>query len=179
LKEALASPSIKIDNNSSETLKIYVAKTANLKAAITCNHKKGIDPKNPASKKALEKFEESAKSKKEAIERLKADIAAKKWKTKIQKNRLEGRLEKIETQLKLQKETRDYNLGTSLRNYIDPRVMKAWLTYVDLDWKKVYTATLRRKFRWVEDYSTKEIKDFCPTRKEMTGKEMAVVQEES
>jgi DNA topoisomerase I len=179
LKEALASPPIKIDNNSSETLKIYVAKTANLKAAITCNHKKGIDPKNPASKKALEKFEESAKSKKEAIERLKADIAAKKWKTKIQKNRLEGRLEKIETQLKLQKETRDYNLGTSLRNYIDPRVMKAWLTYVDLDWKKVYTATLRRKFRWVEDYSTKEIKDFYPTRKEMTGKEMAVVQEES
>ena len=179
LKEALASPPIKVDNNSSETLKIYVAKTANLKAAITCNHKKGIDPKNPASKKALEKFEESMKSKKEAIERLKADIAAKRWKTKIQKKRLEERLEKIEIQLKLQKETRDYNLGTSLRNYIDPRVMKAWLTYVDLDWKKVYTATLRLKFRWVEDYSTREIKDFYPTRKEMAGEEMAVVQEES
>jgi DNA topoisomerase I len=179
LKEALASPPIKVDNNSSETLKIYVAKTANLKAAITCNHKKGIDPKNPASKKALEKFEESTKNKKEAIERLKADIAAKRWKTKIQKKRFEERLEKIEIQLKLQKETRDYNLGTSLRNYIDPRVMKAWLTYVDLDWKKVYTATLRRKFRWVEDYSTREIKDFYPTRKEMAGEEMAVVQEES
>jgi DNA topoisomerase I len=178
-KEALASPPIKVDNNSSETLKIYVAKTANLKAAITCNHKKGIDPKNPASKKALVKFEESTKNKKEAIERLKADIAAKKWKTKIQKKRFEERLEKIETQLKLQKETRDYNLGTSLRNYIDPRVMKAWLTYVDLDWKKVYTATLRRKFKWVEDYSTREIKDFYPTRKEMAGEEMAVVQEES
>ena len=179
LKEALASPPIKVDNNSSETLKIYVAKTANLKAAITCNHKKGIDPKNPASKKALEKFEKSTKSKKEAIERLKADIAAKRWKTKIQKKRFEERLEKIEIQLKLQKETRDYNLGTSLRNYIDPRVMKAWLTYVDLDWKKVYTATLRRKFRWVEDYSTREIKDFYPTRKEMAGEEMEVVQEES
>jgi DNA topoisomerase I len=179
LKEALASPPIKVDNNSSETLKIYVAKTANLKAAITCNHKKGIDPKNPASKKALVKFEESTKNKKEAIERLKADIAAKKWKTKIQKKRFEERLEKIEIQLKLQKETRDYNLGTSLRNYIDPRVMKAWLTYVDLDWKKVYTATLRRKFKWVEDYSTREIKDFYPTRKEMAGEEMAVVQEES
>ena len=179
LKEALASPPIMVDNNSSETLKIYVAKTANLKAAITCNHKKGIDPKNPASKKALEKFEESMKSKKEAIERLKADIAAKRWKTKIQKKRFEERLEKIEIQLKLQKETRDYNLGTSLRNYIDPRVMKAWLTYVDLDWKKVYTATLRLKFRWVEDYSTREIKDFYPTQKEMAGEEMAVVQEES
>lgn len=177
LKEALARPPIKVDKNSSETRKIYVAKTANLKAAITCNHQKSIDPKNPASKKAVKTFEESTKRKQEAIERLKADIASKKWKTEIQKNKLEERLEKIETQLKLQQETRDYNLGTSLRNYIDPRVMKAWLTYVDLDWKKIYSATLRRKFRWIEDYSTGEIKKFYPTRKEMLGKEITVVRE--
>ena len=52
---------------------------ANLKAAITCNHKKAVDPKNPAAKKAIEKFEESvAKRKQEAIELVKADIAAEK-----------------------------------------------------------------------------------------------------
>jgi DNA topoisomerase-1 len=59
-------------------------------------------------------------------------------------------MEKIQYQLKLQKETRDYNLGTSLRNYIDPRIMKTWLDYVALDWKKIYTTTLQRKFKWVE-----------------------------
>ncbi|HET9774287.1 MAG TPA: hypothetical protein VFP25_04810, partial [Nitrososphaeraceae archaeon] len=47
-------------------------------------------------------------------------------------------------------ETSDYNLGTSLRNYIDPRVMKWWMDSVDLDWKKVYTTTLQRKFKWIE-----------------------------
>ena len=145
----MASPPIKVDNNSSETHENLCCKNGELESCLLhVITKKVLIAKNPASKKALEKFEESAKSKKEAIEEIeKADIAAKKWKTKIQKNRLEGRLEKIETHLKLQKETRDYNLGTSLRNYIDPRVMKAWLTYVDLDWKTVYTATLRRKFR--------------------------------
>jgi DNA topoisomerase-1 len=106
-------------------------------------------------------------------------MEARKWKTDIQKARLEERLEKIEMQLRLQKNTRDYNLGTSLRNYIDPRVMKAWMAYVGLDWKKIYTSTLQRKFKWVEDYKIRELKAFYPTAKEMQDKALVVVQEES
>jgi DNA topoisomerase-1 len=179
VKEELSDPKIRIDKNSSEVEKIYVIKMANLKAAVTCNHKKGIDPKNPVSKKALEKFEESLRKREDSIKKIRSDIAAKKWKTEIQKKRLEERLKKLEMQLKLQKETRDYNLGTSLRNYIDPRVMKAWLNYVDLDWKKIYTATLQRKFKWVDDFSYSKLKEFYPIREEMPLQEMSVVQNES
>jgi DNA topoisomerase I len=150
VKEALKNPPLDINKRVSESKKVYVAKIANLKAAIACNHKKGIDPNNPASKKALERFAESINKKEEAIEKIRNDITSKKWKTEKQKQKLESRMEKIQYQLKLQKETRDYNLGTSLRNYIDPRVMKNWLDYVDLDWKKMYTSTLQRKFRWIE-----------------------------
>lgn len=152
----------KVDKNSSEAQKIYAAKKANLQAAITCNHKKGIDPKNPAARKALEKFEESITKKKEAIAKLKADIAAGNWKTEIQKERIEERVERLQMTLTLQQETRDYNLGTSLRNYIDPRVMKAWLNYVELDWTKIYTSTLQRKFKWVESYEDKNFRTFYP-----------------
>ena len=152
----------KVDKNSLEAQKIYAAKKANLEAAITCNHKKGIDPKNPAARKALEKFEESMTKKKEAIAKLKADIAAKNWKTDLQEKRLEERIEKLQMQLILQQETRDYNLGTSLRNYIDPRIMKAWLNYVELDWTKIYTSTLQRKFKWVEGYKDKNFRTFYP-----------------
>jgi DNA topoisomerase I len=153
----------KVDKNSPEAEKIYAAKKANLKAAITCNHKKGIDPKNPAARKALEKFEESISKKKDAIAKLKADFATKNWKkTELQEKRLEERIEKLEMQLILQQETRDYNLGTSLRNYIDPRIMKAWLNYVELDWTKIYTSTLQRKFKWVEDYNDKNFRIFYP-----------------
>src|ERR687891_987185 len=167
VKEELSDPKIKVDKNSSEMEKIYLTKMANLKAAITCNHKKGIDPKNPASRRALEKFEESIRKKEYSIKKIKSDIAAKKWKTEIQKKKLEERLEKLKMQVKLQKETRDYNLGTSLRNYIDPRVMRAWLNYIDLDWKKIYTTTLQRKFKWVDDYSYSKLKEFYPTREEV------------
>jgi DNA topoisomerase I len=179
VKEALINPSVKVNKDSSEIDKIYVAKNANLKAAITCNHKKGIDPKNPSSVKALERFEESIKKKQEAIRKLNDLISEKSWKTEVQKTRMIERKKKLEMQIKLQKETRDYNLGTSLRNYIDPRVMKAWLNYVNLDWKKIYTSTLQSKFRWIENYSSRDLKDFYPVKKEKPSQEMSVVQEES
>ena len=152
----------KVDKTALEAQKIYAAKKANLEAAITCNHKKGIDPKNPAARKALENFEEMITKKRQAITQLKADLAAKNWKTEIQKKRLEERIEKLQVQLILQQETRDYNLGTSLRNYIDPRIMKAWLNHVELDWTKIYTSTLQRKFKWVEGYKDKNFRAFYP-----------------
>jgi DNA topoisomerase-1 len=179
LKESLANPPIRVNKNSSQAQKIYVARMANLKAAITCNHKKGIDARNPVSKKALEKFEESINKKQEIIEELRTRIAEKSWKTEIQKKRLEERLEKVEMHLKLQKETRDYNLGTSLRNYIDPRVMRAWLTYVNLDWDAIYTATLRRKFKWVEDYNSDDLKSFYQIQKETLSQEVTALQRET
>ena len=152
----------KVYKNSLEAQKIYAAKKANLEAAITCNHKKGIDPKNPAARKALEKFEESITKKKEAIAKLKADIVAKNWKTELQEKRLEEKIEKLQMQLVLQQETRDYNLGTSLRNYIDPRIMKARLNYVERVWTLIYTSTLQRKFKWVEGYNDKNFRTFYP-----------------
>jgi len=176
VRETLANPPFnRVNKNSSEAEKIYAVKIANLKAAIACNHKKGIDPKNPASIKVLEKFKDSIIKKEETIKRLRSDLIEGRWKTDVQKNRIEDRMERIEMQLKLQKETRDYNLGTSLRNYIDPRVVMAWLMHVNLDWKKVYTATLQRKFRWVEVYRRDELTAYYPFQKQFREEEMKVV----
>ncbi|MGI0018939.1 MAG: DNA topoisomerase I [Nitrososphaera sp.] len=158
VQEALVNPPTRVDRNSTESEKVYVAKAANLKAAIECNHKKGVDPKNPAARKAAEKFEEAVANRKQAIAGVEKEVAQRNWKTEAQEKRLKERLEKLKVQLKLQQETRDYNLGTSLRNYIDPRVMKAWLNYVELDWTKVYTSTLQRKFKWVEGYKDRNFK---------------------
>jgi len=158
VKKSLLSPPIKVKPGSSEFEKIYVAKYANLQAAITCNHKKGIDPKNPASITAITKYEESLKKKNELINNLKADLKDKNWKTEKQKLKLIERIQKLEFQVKLQKETREYNLGTSLRNYIDPRVFRSWMNIVELDWNKMYTSTLQRKFLWVDNITKKELK---------------------
>ena len=158
VKKSLKSPPIIVKPESTEFEKLYVAKYANLQAAITCNHKKGVDPKNPASITAIAKYEDSMKKKIDLINNLKADLKDKNWKTENQKLRLVERVQKLEFQVKLQKETREYNLGTSLRNYIDPRVFRSWMNIVGLDWNKMYTSTLQRKFLWVDNVTKKELK---------------------
>lgn len=61
------------------------------------------------------------------------------------------RLEKAERQLEFAKLTRDYNLNTSLKNYIDPRVYRTWGDRVGYDWTRLYTKTLQRKFNWAKE----------------------------
>ncbi|MFQ6134428.1 MAG: DNA topoisomerase I [Nitrososphaerales archaeon] len=118
----------------SDFLKIYHAKLANLETAITCNHKR-TPPKN---------WEQSLAKKQERLEKIKAKTP-KTEKAKIRRGEL---ILKAKLAIQIAKETRDYNLNTSLRNYIDPRIYKSWSDYVDLDWRKIYTKTLQRKFSW-------------------------------
>ena len=127
-------------DSKSENIKIYHAKLANLEAAITCNHKRTI-PKT---------FEESLKKKKDTLEKLKKTNA----KTEKQREKLKLREEKMELTIELTEKTKDYNLGTSLRNYIDPRVFKAWTDQVGLEWEKLYTSALQKKFQWVTKVDT-------------------------
>ena len=156
--------------SSSPYEKIYHAKRANLEAAIMCNHKrtipktfkqalqkkrdnlKRIEGIKPAlkSKGALKKAQDSSpktekqkKSREERIAKLREQI-------KRQKARHAERVEKVRLQIDLVEKTRDYNIGTSLRNYIDPRIFKAWTDEVGVEWEKLYTAALQKKFLWVK-----------------------------
>jgi DNA topoisomerase-1 len=136
LKEQMANAKGK-----SETQKLYVAKMANLQAAMMCNHKRTI-PKN---------FDDTLQKKKDQLKKI--DESAPK--TDKQKEKIKERKEKIKLAIELQEKTREYNLGTSLRNYIDPRVFKAWTDEVKADWEKLYTSSLQRKFLWVKSADTK------------------------
>lgn len=64
--------------------------------------------------------------------------------------RAEIALDKIEAQFMIRKQKRDWNTGTSLKSYIDPRVYYRWGEKVDYDvLNEYYPAKLRRKFAWV------------------------------
>ncbi len=117
--------------------KLYHAKLANLQAAMMCNHKRTI-PKT---------FEGALQKKKETLKKAKDSVP----KTAKQKEKKKERIEKIKLQIDLAEKTKDYNIGTSLRNYIDPRVFKAWTDEVGAEWEKLYTAALQKKFLWVKN----------------------------
>ncbi len=124
----------------SPNVKLYHAKLANLQAAIMCNHKRTI-PKT---------FENAIQKKKDMLKK----IQNTKPKTDKQKEKLKLRQEKVKLAIDLAGKTMDYNLGTSLRNYIDPRVFKAWTDEVGAEWEKLYTAALQKKFLWVKNVET-------------------------
>jgi DNA topoisomerase-1 len=151
--------------------KIYHAKLANLEAAMMCNHKRTI-PKTyeqtlqkkrdnlkkvekdtvwNKTKETLKKVESTEpktdtqkKSKVKRIKTLNEQI-------KKQKLKHKERTEKLKLQVELSEKTKDYNLGTSLRNYIDPRIVKAWTDEVGAEWEKIYTSALQKKFLWVQN----------------------------
>lgn len=224
-----------VKRNASEAYKEYLARMANLQAAIKCNHKR-TPPKTwadslekraegvkklRAAKPDLTKLDAQIKSREAALEKLLADqktfeqkapeqvkkkqdalaaLEAKgaptdekklkeynrkvkaatkaardadktfRQKTRRYKERVslaqkavqaarearkraesnyKERLERAELQLDLVRQTKDYALNTSLKNYIDPRVYRDWGERVDYDWKKLYTGSLQKKFTWV------------------------------
>jgi len=122
----------RVDSSDPEYYKRYVAAMANLQAAITCNHKKKI-PKR--WRETLEKRNIRLKQLREKMSRSK---------------RYREAYEKLKFKVKLMKATKDYNLGTSLKSYIDPRVYYEWGRKIGYDWKLYYPKTLQKKFSWVE-----------------------------
>ncbi len=118
-------------------VKKFHAKMANLKVAEVANHKRKI----PAN------FDERLAKKEAKLKEMEAQLEQKKAEGKKTAS-LETRIEKARLDIKLTRLTKEYNLGTSLKSYIDPTAYVQWARKVDFDLEKFYPATLRKKFSW-------------------------------
>nr|MDO8135416.1 LAGLIDADG family homing endonuclease [Candidatus Njordarchaeum guaymaensis] len=128
VREYLAKANVTSDD---ATIKKKQAATiANLQAAIECNHKKQL-PKN---------WDERVTKQKERLEAVRAKNTQK----------AKERARELKIKIELMEKTGNYNLRTSLKSYIDPRVYYDWGKKVDYDWKLYYPTALQRKFSWVE-----------------------------
>jgi len=135
----------KVDKDDMDEYKKYTATLANLQAAIVCNHKRKLPAK---WKESLEKKLESLEKLKDKKTELKKDKKRKSVEKRLQK--IDEKIKKANLKIELMKNTKDYNLNTSLKSYIDPRVYYKWCEKVGFDWKKFYSKTLQKKFSWVE-----------------------------
>jgi DNA topoisomerase-1 len=118
-------------------LKKFHAKMANLKVAEVANHKRKIPPS----------FDERLAKKEDKLKEMKAQLEQKKAEGK-KTEALTKRIEKAKLDIELTRLTKEYNLGTSLKSYIDPTAYVQWAQKVDFDLEKFYPATLRKKFSW-------------------------------
>jgi len=126
-----------VTKNDPDYKKNFAAKMANFKVAEVANHKRKIPPtfdKRVADKEAkIKDLQELLKTKKKEGKKTEA---------------LETRIQRAKLDLDLTKLTREYNLGTSLKSYIDPTAYVKWAKKVKFDIEKFYPKTLRSKFSW-------------------------------
>ena len=108
---------------------------------------KGIE-KRIASKRSVirngrERIKNARDKHRERIDKLKEGMEAR----RVKDAQL---IEKAPLQIEATELTRDYNLGTSLKSYVDPRVYYEWGREVDYNWRNFYSSTLEKKFSWVD-----------------------------
>ena len=128
--------------------------------------KRNLDNKNKNDKnsKKLEKqiaaVKKTTKAFRERTRRLKNEhiLASNKLRKQLEQRiqRNHELTERMRLQVEAQEITRDFNLGTSLKNYVDPRIYYYWGQKVGFDWKHYYPITLQKKFSWLEQEDNEE-----------------------
>ena len=150
VKEELEKRNIKKDDPTYK--KNFAAKMANLKVAEVANHKRKIPPT----------FDQRLAKKEENLKKLQEQLETKKKEGKKTES-LEARIEKAKLDIELTKLTREYNLGTSLKSYIDPTAYVKWAKKVKFDIEKFYPKTLRNKFSWALQNNKAQEQSECIT----------------
>jgi len=105
--------------------------------------KKRIASKRSVIRNGRERIKNTRDKHRERVEKLKERMETRRMKD-------EQMIEKATLQIEAKELTRDYNLGTSLKSYVDPRVYYEWGRDVDYDWRNYYSSTLEKKFSWVD-----------------------------
>mgnify|MGYP005831196697 CR=1 FL=1 len=126
-----------VKKEDAEHLKVFHAKMANLEGAKVANHKKMI----PAN------FNERLAKKKVRLKELELQLEEKRREGK-KTDAIINRIEKAKYDIELTERTKEYNLGTSLKSYIDPRVYAEWASKIDFNLAKLYPKTLQKKYSW-------------------------------
>jgi DNA topoisomerase-1 len=126
-----------VQKEDAEYLKVFHAKMANLEGATVANHKRMV----PAN------FDERLAKKESRLKELEAQLREKSKQGK-KTDAILNRIEKTRLDIELAEKTKEYNLGTSLKSYIDPRVYVEWAAKVDFNLEKLYSKTLRKKYSW-------------------------------
>ena len=105
-------------------------------------------------KRRISRQREAVARQRQRLKELKSKHAErmKKLRQRLKNRRQRDRaaIHKLKLRIDTQKETRDYNLTTSLKSYIDPRIYYEWGKQVDYDWKRYYSKALQKKFSWIE-----------------------------
>ncbi|CAG9329250.1 unnamed protein product [Blepharisma stoltei] len=137
---------------------------ANKEVALLCNHQKTV-PKNfdnqlerinsqiTKKKSKIENLENHAKELRKKKRLAKSENVKKRITTNIKNTKkmiekVKDDIEKLETRIEMKEDTKNIALETSKINYIDPRIVVSWCKKNKVPLDKVYSKSLKEKFKW-------------------------------
>ena len=127
-----------------ETLIIEFNK-ANLIVAEKLNHQKNISKSNQPQ---IDRLNEQLKKAKSKLKKLKSSNSQNKTE-KIEIMR--KKIIKLKLKKELKQEGKNLSLGTSLNNYIDCRILWAFIKKYNIPPNKIMTSIMIEKFKWGKD----------------------------
>jgi DNA topoisomerase-1 len=121
---------------------------ANLAVAIKCNHQKEVSKNFSDQVKKINTRIKMLRKKKIDLKKKKIKDRKKK---KERSNKIDKQISVLKSRKSLKVELKNYSLGTSKTNYIDPRITVAFMKRHDIPIDKLFTKTLQEKFAWAMD----------------------------
>ena len=112
---------------------------ANTAVALLCNHQKSTNTSIDTTLNKINDKIKELKKKKKKYQETKSNQKAKKIALKIKSLKL-----KKDTKIKM----KNVSLGTSKNNYIDPRIIFAFIKKFDIPPEKLFTKVLLKRFDW-------------------------------
>jgi hypothetical protein len=165
---------VEYDEDATDEEKIADFNSVNRRVAVQLNHKKGL---TEAVKARLQKDREAIDGLKRELRGLKKEVKESEDSKEIDKlhikiDKLSKQIKTKELKLRERDQSKEIALDTSKKNYIDPRIVKAWAERVGLHTeeeeedeetcdedeeervhgvKKVYTSAHMKQFKWAID----------------------------
>jgi DNA topoisomerase-1 len=131
-----------IEENERLNYLIAMFNQANTSVALLCNHQKNV---NVSADNLINKINDRLKE----LKKQKVKYQAKKNNKKVKSIEIKIKSLKLKRETKLK--MKNVSLGTSKNNYIDPRIIFAFIKRFDVPPEKLFTKVLLKRFEWASN----------------------------
>jgi DNA topoisomerase-1 len=118
---------------------ISIFHQANTEVALLCNHQKAVNTN-------LDTMIDKINNKLKELKKKKAKYQEKNNKEKV--NAIKKKIELIKINRESRLKMKNVSLGTSKQNYIDPRIIFAFIKKYDIPQERLFTEQLLKRFEW-------------------------------
>tara|TARA_B110000879_G_C11135344_1_gene497878 strand:+ start:213 stop:1862 length:1650 start_codon:yes stop_codon:yes gene_type:complete len=122
---------------------------ANTKVALLCNHQKNVPSNINATIERIDNMLKKLKKKKKKTKERKSKIEKEEFNIKI--NKIDSKIKLLRLKKETKSKMKNVSLGTSKMNYIDPRIVFAFMKRFQIPEEKLFTKTLLSRFKWASE----------------------------